>query len=1038
MADNTTIERTIYKLEIDGSAYVEGANNLSASTNKLSEAQEKANAKLIELQKNEINLKKSLEEVNAVIKANEIETLELTKKLNDLKNAGKGASDEAKKLQGDLRGLSTNTKEFRIEATTIKSQLTDTTKQLQLQQKQVESLSKSNVNLVGGFKSVYSGLRVIANIIPGIGIAGLISLVAGPLVDALSDWFDSLKDVNSQLTLMKANQDNVNEVMEEANKSAGKQIADLKILYETATNANIPIEDRRKAVVALQKEFPDYFKNLSQEAILNGEAKTSYDELAKSILATARATAAKSKIDALEAQQLDKDFERQKVINATNREFQRAQKAEATTIVIPGGGGLTPGGSNALEVTAEENQRIQKKAIQARKDARLAEIDEQKKLLQQQEDFLVQFAGQTNIAKVIEDKADKTGKNIKTSTKEVTNIYEQELQKLKADISKIDQNTFTDEASITKAVNDGFKIREQAFEKAFKDKQLTSQQLSSLKSYLKQLQDLTLNAQLESFRTQRQAFLKNINDEITSLQLEESTKRIQTFQNSFERERQTIISETDKSIEVLKQKRDKELVDIINNAKKVGLTQPEIASQVKTIEDAYSKLLDDLNTIKNQKLESLSFDVFEKLSEDAKRSLDAENLGISQGTVTRIKEESDLLQAGKISFEQYQKTLTEITKNEAQERYNVEVAFLKAEIKVRQDKLLTDKNLTDDQITRLQDEIRKLEQQLADAEKGNFLSQNTKEKKAKTDSLQSYATAVGKLAGSVVDFWKQANEAELQALDNSISIEEKRVDAAQRIADRGNAQYLKEETDKLNELNVARENAARKQLGIDAALQASQILVGITGAIAKIATPGIGVAETISEIAVIVGALATGYGLVRNLSANQPRLFKGTTFLERNGNPSGVDTIPAMLNEGEAVIPTDKNEEYHDTVKAVYHGSVPAEDINEFVKNYPNKSKQVSKDNSLTEFVTEHHNVKVIPQLNYEKIRETAELKISSDGKMSVALFEQNNLIRENTEYQKQILRVMKKMGVKVNMDKKGFAMSFLEAVEQIQRDKNA
>lgn len=44
--------------------------------------------------------------------------------------------------------------------------------------------------------------------------------------------------------------------------------------------------------------------------------------------------------------------------------------------------------------------------------------------------------------------------------------------------------------------------------------------------------------------------------------------------------------------------------------------------------------------------------------------------------------------------------------------------------------------------------------------------------------------------------------------------------------------------------------------------------------------------------------------------AEVPQYAHGTAFVGLNGNPKGIDTIPAYLNEGEAVIPTDMNNKY--------------------------------------------------------------------------------------------------------------------------------
>jgi len=55
-------------------------------------------------------------------------------------------------------------------------------------------------------------------------------------------------------------------------------------------------------------------------------------------------------------------------------------------------------------------------------------------------------------------------------------------------------------------------------------------------------------------------------------------------------------------------------------------------------------------------------------------------------------------------------------------------------------------------------------------------------------------------------------------------------------------------------------------------------------------------------------ALASGFANVRKIENTKiPRLFKGTEYLGLNGNPDGKDTIPAYLNKGERIVPTEIN-----------------------------------------------------------------------------------------------------------------------------------
>lgn len=67
----------------------------------------------------------------------------------------------------------------------------------------------------------------------------------------------------------------------------------------------------------------------------------------------------------------------------------------------------------------------------------------------------------------------------------------------------------------------------------------------------------------------------------------------------------------------------------------------------------------------------------------------------------------------------------------------------------------------------------------------------------------------------------------------------------------------------------------------------------------------------ISGIAAVTSAIAQSVSIINSEQVPQPPAFaEGTAYVGLNGNPKGIDTIPAYLNEGEAVIPTDRNKKY--------------------------------------------------------------------------------------------------------------------------------
>ncbi len=68
-------------------------------------------------------------------------------------------------------------------------------------------------------------------------------------------------------------------------KNAAQEQVNAEILYRTATDINSSMKTRISAVEELQRIYPGYFKDLSKEAILAGDAAAAYNELTQAITA---------------------------------------------------------------------------------------------------------------------------------------------------------------------------------------------------------------------------------------------------------------------------------------------------------------------------------------------------------------------------------------------------------------------------------------------------------------------------------------------------------------------------------------------------------------------------------------------------------------------------------------------------------------------------------------------------------------------------------------------------------------------------------
>lgn len=281
---------------------------------------------------------------------------------------------------------------------------------------------KAGAGMAGGLNKAFSGLRMIANILPGIGLAGMFGLAfegLGKLVEEMGLFSNKITEGEKKLS-------DYNEVNKKANKDAGEQIAILKTLYSVATDVNASMDTRNKAAKELQDLFPKTYGNLSLEIIKSGEAKDATDALTKSIIEQARAKAALAKISELEAQRLDIEDKKRKIDNATFNESKRI-KGTSTDVVFGGGtGGVGGGGGVTLSVQNQQNRILERK-LNALKplDAELANINEREKAL-------TSIIGAQNIVQEI---AIENEQKLSKATKEKISPLEKEkispLEKLK-------------------------------------------------------------------------------------------------------------------------------------------------------------------------------------------------------------------------------------------------------------------------------------------------------------------------------------------------------------------------------------------------------------------------------------------------------------------------------------------------------------------------------------------------------------------------------------------------------------------------------
>lgn len=157
-------------------------------------------------------------------------------------------------------------------------------------------LKNSTGSTGGALKALASSIVGTGGILLGVSLltTGLTLLAqsglsVGDVIDKITGNFDEFG-----ASMRKAN--------EEASKTSGQEIANLKALISVAQDDTLTREKRLIAVKELQKEFPAYFGNLNEEKILNGDLVGVTKELTKAIIERAKATAFSNKIGELSVQ----------------------------------------------------------------------------------------------------------------------------------------------------------------------------------------------------------------------------------------------------------------------------------------------------------------------------------------------------------------------------------------------------------------------------------------------------------------------------------------------------------------------------------------------------------------------------------------------------------------------------------------------------------------------------------------------------------------------------------------------------------------
>lgn len=584
-----------------------------------------------------------------------------------------------------------------------------------------------------------------------------------------------------------------------------------------------------------------------------------------------------------------------------------------------------------------------------------------------------------------------------TTDKKIENIYKEMKAGFESELKAINIAELAGMDKINAQAEKNYSDRIEKVNKALSEGKLTKLQAKDLRSRVGLIQKAELEKETKKFVEERDKALLEFSKENSAIKDELEKLQIENLQEGYAKQIETIKYEESMRLKAIQEARY-QAEEKIKSLNKLGfITSEEANKLIIENESRYNQISIENRIATNKKLQEANLQRLRDLQTSLQNSLDAVNSKIGYELALEVAGQTKLLNEGKISKEKYDAKITSLNK-QFQERRD----------KAREEELVAEIKNLDDQIAATIDaeEKKKLitEKYQKSAE---LVAVQNKEKLGLTffESLFGDDQAAKDKAKSVIDLTKQVFDTtanlmreqarmETEAYDRAIKLQQDRVTEAQKIAEAGNAEYLQAEKDRLNELESKREQSARRQLEIDQAIQASQILVAVAGAAAQIAKGG--PANVIAGITTVVGAIGAGISLVRQSQAAAPKFYDGTDYLERGNNPAGRDTIPVMAHEGERIVPSY---------------------INEKLKGIKNSDLPKLVDGNLFDY-------------NFVNVKNNAMPK-SDTSVMEKRLSNLEVLQAENNEY-------LKKLSINVTMDSEGFATSISTMMDNKRKINNA
>jgi len=354
----------------------------------------------------------------------------------------------------------------------------------------------------------------------------------------------------------------------------------------------------------------------------------------------------------------------------------------------------------------------------------------------------------------------------------------------------------------------------------------------------------------------------------------------------------------------IEEKLQESIADLRDKAKKKrSKTEFDIETTEQTIEFETTEL-DDFKLIEEEK---------KKIKEQLKTVTDKEERQALKEQLKGIKDAEIASLTAQTDFK--------IKQIERERDFELDNAALTAE-----ERILIEKN-ADLEILRLRSAL---------GEKTDDLNESGTEaaKKAEADKKQVILDGIADVLNATKDLIDQIIELQIAEVENAISAQEKRVEAATELAEKGNAELLEAEERRLEELNKKKAKFVRTQQ----ALAATELIINSVVAVSKAAAEG-GAAAPFTIAATLI-ALAAGLVAAKAQASAAAGGFASGGYTGDGGKYQSA----GIVHKGEFVMTKEQTSKFRPYFEEIHKGRNPflTEGLNEkfiFVNNFGFESK---------------------------------------------------------------------------------------------------